>query len=68
MQYFQTIARQPGQVCQAGSTVQDLQASLGLCLDSLEAAYPLTVVEGFSVLVTKALDHEESISKHSIMV
>jgi hypothetical protein len=63
MQGFQAIAWQPGQVCQAGSTVQDLQASLSLSLHSLEAAYSLAIVEGFGVLITKALDHGRRIAE-----
>src|SRR6266852_3410762 len=63
MQGFQAIARQPGQVSQAGSAVQDLQATLSLHLHSLEAAYPLTVVEGLGVLVTKGVDHAGRITE-----
>jgi hypothetical protein len=57
MQSFQAIAGKAGQVNQADCTVQDLQASLCLCLHSLEAAHLLTMVEGFGILITKALDH-----------
>jgi len=53
MQGFQAIAGESGQVAQTGSTVQDLQASFSLRLHSLEAAHPLAIEQGFSILVTK---------------
>jgi hypothetical protein len=62
-QGFQAIAGQSSQVNQAGRTVQDLQASLCLCLHSFEAAHPLTMVEGFCILITKALDHAGRIAE-----
>ena len=51
------IAGKSDQVCQIGSAVQDLQPSLSLRLHSLEATHPLAIEQGFSILVTKGVEH-----------
>lgn len=56
-QCFQPVTGQPCQVREARCAIEDLQAAFSLSRHTLEATYPLTIEQGFGVLVAKAPYH-----------